>query len=201
MSFAVVDVETTGLDASHDRIIEIGIIYLDASLERIGDYQSLVNPLRPVDATFIHGITQDMVDSAPTFADIADDVVAGLDGHIIVAHNAAFDVGFLNAEFERVGRSEHIGLDSTVCTLDQARIYLPPMSRSLKNLSRELGFADAQQHRSLADAHLCELLFRHYVSLENLDQRHCQNALNRREETVQPRQWERARSWRALSAR
>ncbi|AZQ76373.1 3'-5' exonuclease [Flaviflexus ciconiae] len=80
VEYAVVDVETTGLDPTRDRVIDIGILLVDSTGLVQGDWSSLVNPQRPVDATFIHGLTDEDVESAPAFSLLLPRVVELLRG-------------------------------------------------------------------------------------------------------------------------
>ena len=103
MRMAFVDLETTGATATADRITEIGVVELDDDGAR--EWSSLVNPEARI-PEFIErltGISNGMVASAPTFAELAGDLAARLDGQLFVAHNARFDYSFLKAEFARVG--------------------------------------------------------------------------------------------------
>lgn len=104
MRIAVVDVETTGFSPRRgDRVLEIAIIGLTDG-QITDEFSSLVNPQRDVGATHVHGITAEDVYSAPTFSDLAGDLMERLDGSVtIAAHNARFDHQFLLAEFDRAG--------------------------------------------------------------------------------------------------
>ena len=100
----VVDVETTGLSAAFgDRICEIGLVRArgDAILDT---YQTLVNPQRPISpgARRVNGLSDAELQPAPLFASIADQVLARIDGAMLVCHNAPFDLGFLEAEYARL---------------------------------------------------------------------------------------------------
>lgn len=101
---AVVDVETTGLSPwRHDRIVEIAVVLLGADGGVREEYETLVNPGRDIGPTSIHGITACDVVDAPSFADIAGDVVALLrHAHVLAGHNVSFDRNFLIGEFERL---------------------------------------------------------------------------------------------------
>lgn len=116
MGYAVVDVETTGLSPVRDRIVEIGVVLLDESGEPEGEWQSLVNPLRGMGAVFVHGLTDADVADAPTLADLLPQIRGLFSGRALVAHNATFDVGFLNASFARAGYGMHVPREATVCT-------------------------------------------------------------------------------------
>lgn len=101
---AVVDIETTGLHAGGDRIIEIAIVRIEpgaASPQLV--LETLVHPRRKVTATEIHGITDDDVRDAPTFDEIAPLVATALSGAVFAAYNVYFDAKFVGAELERAG--------------------------------------------------------------------------------------------------
>lgn len=118
MGFAVVDVETTGLNPRTDRILEIGIVTADGSGRPTGEWSSLVNPGRPVAATVVHGLTDADVADAPPIAEVLPRVTALLAWKVVVAHNAAFDVGFLNAAYRHAGVDFAIPREATACTME-----------------------------------------------------------------------------------
>jgi ATP-dependent Lhr-like helicase len=102
--FAVVDVETTGFSPRlHDRIVEIAIVRTtpDGTIE--DSWSTLLNPQRDLGPTHVHGIRGTDVLDAPRFLDVAGDVAERLDGAVVVAHNARFDLGFVSSEFTRLG--------------------------------------------------------------------------------------------------
>lgn len=104
MSFAVVDFETTGiLPSYHHRVVEIGITHVEADGTVSGHWETLINPERDLGPQRIHGVKAAQVLQAPVFSDIAPDIAELLQGRVFVAHNASFDLRFLNAEFERAG--------------------------------------------------------------------------------------------------
>jgi DNA polymerase-3 subunit epsilon len=102
---AVVDVETTGLSPwRHDRIVEIAIVLVSPEGEIHAEYETLVNPNRDLGPTRIHQISASDVSRAPSFADVAGDVLDILrDGVAIAGHNVSFDMNFLVKEYERLG--------------------------------------------------------------------------------------------------
>jgi DNA polymerase-3 subunit epsilon len=100
--FVVVDTETTGVYPS-DRIVEISIVTVDLEGQVIDVYDTLINPLRDVSATHIHGVTGAMVLDAPTFAEAAGDIAIRLHGACFVAHNLPFDRRMLVNEYARLG--------------------------------------------------------------------------------------------------
>jgi len=103
VGFAVVDVETTGLDVRSDRVVEIAVIHTDAAGRVDDEWTTLLNPCGPVGATHIHGITPIDVRRAPRFAEVIGELNARLAGRALVAHNVPFDMGFIQMEYARAG--------------------------------------------------------------------------------------------------
>jgi DNA polymerase-3 subunit epsilon len=102
-AFAVVDVETTGLDPAVDRIVEVAVVRTDGAGRITHEYATTVDPGGPVLLTEIHGLDDLAVRGAPSFAGAAAAVAARLTGAVVVGHNVAFDLGFLRTEFGRGG--------------------------------------------------------------------------------------------------
>jgi len=153
--FAVLDVETTGLIAERtDRVAEVAIVHLNGALEVTDEWSSLVNPNRDLGPTHIHGITGAMAKDAPPFSEVADDIVHRLAGHVLVAHNASFDIRFLEAEFER--------LDLAVPPLATVDTY-GLTGRSLADSCRAYGVAHINAHAALGDARATADLLRQLV--------------------------------------
>ena len=163
MTFSVIDVETTGLSAkSGDRILEIGIVRLTDNGEPIEKLDTLVNPGMKVRATHVHGITDEMVRDAPRFREIVPHLCSLLDGTVIAAHNASFDLGFLREEFRRSGTS--LPFISPVCTLVLARKYFTSLpSRTLTSCRQFLDLPDDGAHNALADARSAAYLLKHFL--------------------------------------
>lgn len=162
--YAVIDFETTGLfPQKHDRVLEIGMVLLDEQgvLER--EWSSLVNPERDVGPTYIHGIRARDVLSAPTFRDIAGHVLDSVRERTIVAHNAVFDLRFLDYELTRAGWPEPRPL-SAVCTMNWSRGLLRSSSRKLVDCCDAAGIALANAHEALNDARAVALLLRYYLA-------------------------------------
>ncbi|BCB25988.1 hypothetical protein SKTS_08740 [Sulfurimicrobium lacus] len=147
-----VDLETTGATAATDRITEIGIV--EVSVEGVSEWSSLVNPGVPI-SSFIErltGISDAMVAGAPTFAELAEEVLARLQGRLFVAHNARFDYGFLRSEFKRAGYDFRA---TVLCTVKLSRKLFPQhFKHSLDTLIERYGLSAAGRHRALADAQL-----------------------------------------------
>lgn len=158
-TFVVLDLETTGLNPETERICEIGAIKLQSGKE-LGRYQTLVNPERPIppDATRTHGITDDMCKTAPVFTAVAPDLRRFLAGSVIVAQNAEFDMGFLNAEFRRAGATRLN--TSAVDTVLLARKARPGLSSyRLDNLANAFGARFTARHRSIGDCEVTAKVF------------------------------------------
>jgi len=152
-AFAVVDVETTGMRAgSRDRITEIAVVVVHGGRREVV-LDSLVNPGRPIPPAVcaITNITNDMVRTAPTFAEMADRVIAALAGRVFVAHNARFDWGFVSAE---LSRAKALALDGPkLCTVRLARRLIRNVrSCGLDNLTQHFGFENGARHRAVGDA-------------------------------------------------
>ncbi len=149
--WVVVDVETSGFQASHSRIISIAVLALDpeGSVER--SVVSLLNPGVDPGPTHVHGLTAEMLEDQPTFADIADDVVELLHGRTLVAHNAAFDYAFLTAEAELAGTS--LPIDQVMCTVELARrLNLGLDNLRLETVARHWGIEQRRAHDAFDDA-------------------------------------------------
>jgi DNA polymerase-3 subunit epsilon len=146
-----VDLETTGSTGTVDRITEIGIVEIHEDGE-VRAWSTLVNPQANI-PSFIQsltGITNEMVAKAPTFAEIADEVLSRLHGRLFVAHNARFDYGFLKNEFKR------LDLDfkaPVLCTVKLSRKLFPQYSKhNLDALVERHNLHMPARHRALADA-------------------------------------------------
>lgn len=152
-AFAVVDVETTGMNATgDDRVTEIAVVVVHGSRREVV-FDSLVNPGRPIPSRIVAltGITDDMVRGAPSFGDVSEQVMAALAGRVFVAHNARFDWGFVTAE---VRRSRDLMLDGPrLCTVRLARrLIRQERSYSLGALAQRYGLEFPARHRAAGDA-------------------------------------------------
>jgi len=165
-TFAVVDVETTGVRATRDdRITEIAVVLVQGErCELVLDL--LVNPGRPISGmiTAMTGITNAMVRAAPRFEEIAERVTDVLAGRVFVAHNARFDWRFVAAELKR---SRGMTLDgSRLCTVRLARKLVDAVqSCSLDALSQLFAFENPARHRAGGDALVTALLLRRLLRL------------------------------------
>ena len=166
------DTETTGLDPlSGDRVIEIAALELHRDLPTGRHFHALVDPGRdiPEEASRIHGLTRADLLGKPKFADIMDDMLAFFGDAPLVAHNAAFDFGFLNAELARAGRPS-LPLSRMVCTLTLAKSLFPGLPNSLDALCRRfaINLSERTSHNALLD---CRLLADVYIELTGGRQR------------------------------
>jgi DNA polymerase III subunit epsilon len=162
--FAVVDVETTGFSPRlGDRVVEIAIVHLDAAGAVTGRWETLLNPDRDLGPQHVHGIRAADVLDAPRFVDVASELATLLSGRVIVAHNAAFDLRFLRAEFERAGVVVPDEL-ATLCTMQLAREFIPGAGRSLADCCAAFAIEIDGAHRALADADATAALVAGYLS-------------------------------------
>jgi DNA polymerase-3 subunit epsilon len=145
------DLETTGMSAAQERITEIGLVEV-ADGECVGRWSQLVNPQRSI-PPFIEaltGITDEMVEHAPTFGQLAPGLFQRLEGKVLIAHNARFDCGFLKSEFERTGMVYH---PRVLCTVKLSRKLFPEHRRhNLDSLIERHGLKCSARHRALGDA-------------------------------------------------
>ena len=145
--WVAIDLETTGLSSTRDAIIEIGAVRFDRE-RTIDEFQTLVNPRRelPQFVRDLTGITQQQVDTAPTFPAVADDLARFIEDAIPVAHNASFDLGFL--------RQNGIDVGARFCDTFELAYLVRPAAKgySLTQLKRQLSVHQSRAHRALDDA-------------------------------------------------
>jgi len=162
----IFDTETTGLDPREDRIIELGCVELDNRFPTGRTLHFFINAqgrsVHP-DAQAIHGISDADLADKPVFAEILDEFLAFIDGAKLVAHNANFDIGFINAEFARLDQPV-VDPSLIVDTLAIARRKHPMGPNSLDALCRRYGIDNSRRtkHGALLDA---ELLAEVYIEL------------------------------------
>ncbi len=166
------DTETTGLDpATGDRVIEVAALELINDLPTGQFFHALINPERdiPEEASRIHGFRAADLAGKPKFADIAADLITFFGDSRLIAHNAPFDFGFLNAEFLRLGHPV-LHPERMVDTLMLAKTRFPGMPNSLDALCRRFAIDLSQRstHNALLD---CRLLADVYVELTGGRQR------------------------------
>jgi DNA polymerase-3 subunit epsilon len=154
----VVDTETTGLDLkAGDRLVEVGCVEIVNRIPTGREFHSFINPERDVtsDALSVHGLTTAFLTHQPLFRDVAMPLLEFIGEANLVIHNAAFDLGFLNAELGRLGHTL-IASERVVDTLSLARRRHPAGPNSLDALCKRYGIdATARsKHGALLDAHL-----------------------------------------------
>lgn len=171
--YAVIDLETTGLAPSYGhRIIEIGIVHVtpDGDVERT--FETVVNPERDLGPVHIHRLRGADMTGAPTFADIAGDLIDKLRGRVVVAHNASFEARFLHAEFERLGhRSPFKQASTALCTMRLAQEFLPGSGRKLADCCSAYDIELVDAHEALADARATASLLGAYIGSSRQDPR------------------------------
>lgn len=156
--YAIIDIETTGGSARLEKITEIAILQHDGS-KITGKFVTLVNPEReiPYYITSLTGISNEMVERAPKFYEVAKKVVEFTEGRTIVAHNARFDYSFLRQEFKKLGYNFRKNLLDTVSL---SRKLIPGhKSYSLGNICRDLNIMIDGRHRAEGDAIATARLF------------------------------------------
>lgn len=161
--YAIIDVETTGGRPQYERIIEIAI-YITDGYQILSQFSSLINPERaiPSNITMLTGITNEMVNNAPKFYEVAKEIVLLLEGKTFVAHNVNFDYGFVRHEFQQLGFNFHA---PRLDTVRMARKSIPGHSSySLGKLCRAIGIELNGRHRAAGDAlattHLFHLIMK-----------------------------------------
>jgi DNA polymerase III subunit epsilon len=150
---AIIDLETTGINAQRDRITEIAIISVSDGIV-VDEWSSLINPLQsiPAEIQALTGISNAMVKSAPTFESVFELVHQRLNGALFVAHNARFDYGFIKNAYARCNKTL---LADALCTVRLSRRLDPEQSsHSLDALVQKHRLASEQRHRAMGDARM-----------------------------------------------
>ncbi|AZZ57057.1 exonuclease domain-containing protein [Rathayibacter iranicus] len=164
--FVVIDFETTGVRPERgDRIIEVAVVHLDAEGRFEAAFETLLNPDRDLGAQAIHGISAREILDAPSFAAIAADLLAHLDGRVVVAHNASFERRFLAAELTRLGVQTTLTSEMVLCTMQLAREFLPGGGRSLASCCEMFDIPLENAHRAVIDAKATGRLLAEYIAV------------------------------------
>lgn len=151
-AYAVVDCETTGTDPGVDEIVSLAVLRLDPDGAETARYVSLVRPSCPIpaEATAVHGIGDEDVAASPSFAGIVPELLRLLDGAVLVAHNASFDLGMLQHAFAGAGVDYRPA--GVACTLDAFRLLEPrEPSHRLESICRRQGITLEDAHEALGD--------------------------------------------------
>ncbi len=158
----VLDTETTGLDPRSDRIIEIGCIELFNHMPTGVTFHTYLNPKRDIaaEAFNVHGISAEFLSGKPLFADVAVAFSSFIAETQLVIHNAAFDLGFLNSEFDRIGFGK-LPPGRAIDTLLIARRKFPGGQNSLDGLCRrfDIDISGREQHGALKDSELLAAVY------------------------------------------
>lgn len=149
--FSIIDIETTGGNAKRDKITEIAIYVHDGS-KVIDEYQTLINPERPIPyfISQLTGIDDKMVQEAPKFYEVAKKIIELTRGSVFIAHNVGFDYNFIREEFKALGFDFKM---KKLCTVQLSRKLIPGMdSYSLGKLCKNLDIEIKGRHRAAGDA-------------------------------------------------
>lgn len=163
----VLDTETTGFNATEgDRIVEIGCVELINHIPTGNHFHTYVNPERamPEDAFKVHGLSDEFLKDKPLFASVARAFCDFIGEDPLVIHNAAFDIGFLNAELARLPDMPHIAMERAIDTVRLARAKFPGAQVNLDALCRRfnIDLSARTKHGALLDS---ELLAEVYLEL------------------------------------
>ena len=151
-TYVVFDVETTGLSAVYDTIIELAAVKIKNG-EIIDRFESFANPHKPLSATIINltSITDDMLQDAPEVEAVLKRFHRWAEDAIFVAHNASFDMGFLNVGYKKVGLEK--ATNPVIDTLELGRLLYPELkNHRLNTLAKKLDVELTQHHRAIYDA-------------------------------------------------
>jgi DNA polymerase III subunit epsilon len=162
----VLDTETTGLDPLRgDRLVEIGCVEIFNRMPTGQTFHRHINPQRdmPAEAFAVHGLSTEFLTTKPLFAEVADEFLEFIGEAPLVIHNASFDIGFINAELERIQRPV-LARERLVDTLLLARRKHPGVSNRLDDLCSRYAIDNSRRtrHGALLDA---ELLAEVYIDL------------------------------------
>src|SRR5699024_5895540 len=162
-TYVVFDVETTGLSSVYDTVIEIAGVKMKNG-EIIDKYESFANPHRPLPEKIIEitQITDDMLVDAPEVDDVLREFYEWVGDSVLVAHNAPFDIGFLNVGYEKINLAK---VSNTVIdTLEMARFLFPELgNHRLNTLCKHVNVELVQHHRAIYDAEATAYLFWHLI--------------------------------------
>ena len=167
-TYIVFDIETTGFSAIRDRIIEIGAVKVtDGKI--VDKFSTFVNPERPIpfEITNLTSITDDMVMSAPTIETALPQFLEFVGEGVLVAHNAGFDVGFIEQNCRNLGLDDHFVYADTVAL---ARVLLPTLSKYKLNIvAKALNISLENHHRAVDDAGATAEIFVKFVEMLKKD--------------------------------
>jgi DNA polymerase-3 subunit epsilon len=159
----VLDTETTGFDPlTGHRVVEIGCIELLNHIPTGNEFHRYLNPERdmPAEAEAVHGLSSAFLSDKPLFAAVAEDLIAFIGDAPIVAHNASFDMNFINAELRRIGKIA-LAAERAIDTVTLARRKFPGAQASLDALCRrfQIDTSARGKHGALLDAQLLSKVY------------------------------------------
>lgn len=146
--YVVIDTETTGV-FKKDRIVEIALVLVKSGSIK-ESWSTLINPMRDISNSEIHGITPSMVSAAPVFSEVANDIARFINGRVLVGHNVGFDIRMLHQEFDRMNIEVNFG--GNFCTMIAARRFTGLSNSSLTEVCREFNIQNEKIHSALGDA-------------------------------------------------
>ncbi len=177
-TFAVVDLETSGLSARRHRVLQIGLVIADADGTVTDQWSTLVKlrwPLQRVGPTEIHGINRQRLKGAPRLDDALDELGARLEGSIFTAHNASFDAAFLSRAGRRRSPDDALrrNLDPLLCTLRMSRRLDPDRAQShrLADVCARYDVALDRPHDALGDAVATAAVLPHLLEAHHITDR------------------------------
>jgi DNA polymerase-3 subunit epsilon len=160
--FVCLDCESTGLEPEKDRIIEIAAARF--TFDRVlQEFETLVNPECPIPQTSqeIHKISQEMIEAKPKIAQILPDLLAMIDGYILVGHGITFDIALIAAEARRHNIPTQIDRQPYLDTLRMARLYGESPINSLQHLRQHFNIEPEGAHRAMSDVIVNIEVFKH----------------------------------------
>jgi DNA polymerase-3 subunit epsilon len=160
-TYVAFDFETTGIYASTNRVLEIGLVKFDQNFQIIAEYETLINPHRDVGPVEIHGVTPSLLVNAPEFSEVAHDICEFMNGSVLIAHNKNFDLGFLRRELE-LTQIQVPPLDA-LCTMELIRSAYPSSPRKLADCCEFLGIEVDHAHEALSDARMAAQIAIHIL--------------------------------------
>jgi DNA polymerase-3 subunit epsilon len=168
VSFAVVDFETTGLNPETDRIVQLAAIIVNGEGDIVDSFDTIVRPESPAEyqhgAEHIHGITAEQVSGGMPLREALEQLWSINAGHVFTAHNAAFDLGFLHAESNRVGIEDHIEVHIDTLELSRRTTGTDTTRRhNLFALCEHYGIERDQVHDARSDATATAQLLMHLI--------------------------------------
>lgn len=164
LGYAVVDVETTGLSARKDRVVQVAVTQLSPTGELQRSWSSLVDPQRDPGPVHVHGLDAARLSGAPRYAQVAPTVAELVEGRILVAHNADFDWAFLRAEQRRA--AARFPVRTRLCTVDLSRkLRLPVRDMRLSTLAAYWGVEQVNAHDAADDTRVLVEVLRPSLAL------------------------------------